>query len=116
MKYLILFLLVPSGLKAASMGPQPSAYTRAFIAANQTKLASYSIRCDESSDECSAEWAVKDGQTVASPVDKKAIRAALLVELSAIEDKLDAGKSLTAAEIRRVLKIVIVLTGYTKAL
>lgn len=60
---------------------------------------------------CVLVWTPQAGPAVFT--DKKAVRQALVAELAGLEDKLDAG-TITAAEQRRALKIILKLMRLSK--
>jgi len=62
--------------------------------------------------ECVIEWTPKPGRTVVF-TDGTAQRAALRIELAALESKLDAG-TITDAEFKRLVKIVLIVLRVSK--
>jgi len=90
---------------------QPCEYVKDIYA--QILPQSKSATMFQDGDVCKIQYDPKDGVTVAFN-DRKATRQALLTELGLLEDKIDAG-TITNAEIRRVMKIVLILGRMSKA-
>lgn len=109
MRTLLLMLLATGAAAEQTTQPRDKAeilYQSIIATGSKAEL-----RCD-GGDECIVTWTPKEGAVV-TVTDFKAQRAALVVELSALEDKLDAG-TITQAETRRLIKIILKLSRMSR--
>lgn len=108
---MILLFLLLAGVTHADSTVQPCDHAK-LIYAQEIAPKSSSSSLVRNEDVCTIRWTPKAGQTI-SFTDKQAPRAAIIAELSALEDKLDAG-TITNAELRRLIKIVLKLARMSK--
>lgn len=92
-----------SPVLAASTVQSP-AYSQQLVQVLLPAAGATVIRSECKGDDCIVTWT--DGPTPYVPRDYRAERAARVAEAQALEDKLDAG-TITQAELRRLLKIII---------
>lgn len=113
MKNMILAIslcFLAAGARAATV-VQRCADVPAILAEIDPDIKGYQFSSD--GELCYLSYIEKAGRTPVF-IDRKARREALLAELGLLEDKLDAGTSLTAAEMRRALKIIFKLSRFSK--
>lgn len=113
MKTLLILLLVATANAETMTQPKDKASSIYESIAGKSESGS-SISCPSNSDDCTITYTLKEGETLAGIDDVGGRRAALLAELGILEDKLDAG-TITSAELRRVIRIMMKLTRYSKA-
>ena len=107
---MIILLLFLAQIANADTTTQPCDHAREIYGGIATKA--QRIDMAEKHDVCTITWTPKAGQTITF-VDKQAQRDALLLELNAMESKLDDG-TITQTEFRRLIKIVLRLVRLSK--